>query len=70
MLRAPVSSSNLVSVGFDPHQQLLEIEFKAGTVYLYSGVPESIYRGLMGASSHGSYFHANIRGRFPYRRVR
>ncbi len=69
MLRQPVSSSNLKSAGYDPGQQLLEIEFKDGSVYQYDTVPLSIYEGLMAAASHGSYHHAHIRGLYTYRRL-
>jgi len=69
MNRSPVSSSNLVSVGYDAGQRLLEIEFKGGRVYQYTGVPERVYSGLMNASSHGSYFHKHIRDRYPTRQI-
>lgn len=61
MNRTPVSSSNLKTVGYDPETKQLEIEFLNGGIYLYSGVPESVYAGLMSASSHGSYFDAHIK---------
>lgn len=64
MNRTPVSSSNLRSVGYDSSQNVLEIEFHGGRVYQYTGVPESIFRGLMGAASHGKYFHRNIENRY------
>lgn len=70
MERQPVSSSNLRSVGYDAATQTLEVEFHGGRIYRYDGVPESVYRGLMAAASHGSYFHANIRNKYPYRRIR
>lgn len=69
MMRQPVSSSNLRSVGYDPTTRTLEIEFNSGAAYQYDGVPATVHAGLMGASSHGSYFHQNIKGRYPYRRV-
>ena len=69
MDRQAVSSSNLSSVGYDPVTQTLEIEFHGGRVYQYSGVPESVHRGLMGAASQGSYFHEYVRGKYPYRQV-
>ena len=69
MDRQAVSSSNLSSVGYDPVTQTLEIEFHGGRVYQYSGVPESVHGGLMGAASQGSYFHENIRDKYPYRRI-
>lgn len=64
MRREPVTSSNLVSVGYDPETQTLEIEFKEGRVYQYYKVPVEIYQGLMAAGSKGSYFYSHIRGRF------
>jgi hypothetical protein len=70
MFRQSVSSSNLRSVGYDSIQMILEIEFNSGGVYQYFGVPESVYRGLMSASSHGEYFHAYIKDVYRFTRVR
>ena len=69
MDRQPVSSSNLRSVGYDPDTRTLEVEFHQGGIYRYSAVPERVYRGLMQADSHGSYFHYNIRTSYKYRRA-
>lgn len=70
MERISVSSSHLLSVGYDPKTQTLEIQFTDYSVYQYFGVPQSIYNGLMGASSHGSYFDARIKkGGYSYRRI-
>lgn len=70
MNRAPVSSSNLRSVGYDEATQTLEIEFHSGGVYQYDSVPRSVYKALMNAPSHGKYFHAHIKGVYPYKRIR
>ncbi len=70
MKRTPVSSSNVVSVGYDAGALLLEVEFKSGTVYQYSGVPEWQYVALIHAGSVGSYLSDSIKPRYPYRRVR
>lgn len=71
MNRVQVLSSNLASVGYNAQTQTLEIEFLSGTIYQYFNVPESIYSGLMSASSHGRYFDAYIKkGGFAYRRIR
>jgi hypothetical protein len=61
MERMPVSSSNLISVGYEPETQTLEIEFKSGAVYQYSGVPPEEFASFMNADSKGSYFHARIK---------
>lgn len=62
MERRHVSSSNLRSVGYS--NGVLEIEFISGGVYRYSGVPESVYQGLMNAGSKGSYYNKYIKDRF------
>lgn len=70
MNRTPVSSSNLKSVGYDESSKTLEVEFLNGTVYQYSGVPASVYQGLMSASSHGSYLDQYVKkGGYSYRQV-
>lgn len=66
MKRTPVTSSSLCSVGYDPESSTLEIEFNNGRLYQYSEVPAEEHQGLMSASSHGTYFNANIRNRYPY----
>lgn len=67
MRMIPVSSSDLSAVGYE--NRTLYIRFHCGGTYAYSGVPESIYIGLLNASSKGQYFHANIRSVFPTRRI-
>lgn len=69
MDREPVTSSNLRSVGYDPDSQILEIEFHHGGIYQYSGVPVSVYQGLMSAPSLGQYHHKYIKDSYPYRKV-
>ncbi len=69
MRRIPVSSSDLRAVGYDSASQTLEIEFHSGGIFQYSGVPQPQYQNLMAADSHGWYFHAHIKARYPWRRV-
>lgn len=61
MVRNPVSSSNLKSVGYDFIRLNLEIEFHSGGVYRYSNVPSHVFDGLTNASSKGSYFCDHIK---------
>lgn len=68
MNRISVISSDLVSVGYDYQNQLLEIEFKENAVYQYGGVPTSVHEGLMNAASKGKYFHQYVK-QYPYTRV-
>ena len=69
MIRTPVSSSDLASVGYDPRKQLLEVEFHSGGTYQYSNVPADVYEGLMQAGSHGRYFHAHIKDLYPCHKI-
>ncbi|MBI5374534.1 MAG: KTSC domain-containing protein [Candidatus Schekmanbacteria bacterium] len=71
MNRTPVSSSNLASVGYDPVNFILEIEFHNGGIYQYFNVPESEFNGLMGAESHGKYFDGYIKkGGYSFKKIR
>lgn len=67
MRMTPVSSSNISSIGYK--DETLYVEFHHGGTYEYSNVPESVYRGLMTASSHGKYLAAHVKGIYPYRRL-
>lgn len=69
MIRKPVISSNLESVGYDPNTSTLEIEFHNG-LYEYYNVPESIYRGLIAAASHGEFFHQYIKDQYQFNKLR
>ncbi|HSK71442.1 MAG TPA: KTSC domain-containing protein [Pyrinomonadaceae bacterium] len=69
MNRLPVSSSNIVSIGYDSNSMILEVEFK-NSVYRYYGIPEYIYTELMSAESHGKYLDANIKkAGYDYERI-
>lgn len=65
----PVDSSNLLSVGYNAATYDLYIKFRDGSVYVYSGVPENLYRGLMNANSKGSYASAYIYNAFLSKRT-
>jgi hypothetical protein len=67
--RLPVSSSNLASVGYDEVGQVLEVEFRHGGVYQYTGVSKSVFDELMAADSLGRYLATRIKPRYPFRRV-
>ncbi|MEZ4870346.1 MAG: KTSC domain-containing protein [Caldilineaceae bacterium] len=70
MVRRPVVSSSLASVGYDERRQILEIEFHDGALYQYFDVPAYVYTGLMSMGSHGYYFHTFIKnGGYRYQRV-
>ena len=69
MQRQDVDSSNLRSVGYDADNQILEIEFKSGSVYQYFDVPATVYTALMSASSKGKYHIQWIKHSYRYRQI-
>jgi len=69
MERINVRSSNISSIGFDDSSEVLEVSFKGGGVYEYSGVPKSVFEGLQSAQSVGKMLNAVVKGRYPYKRV-
>ena len=69
MQMLPVSSSNLRAVGYDDSNHILVINFHSGNSYSYSGVPRSMFDGLLSAGSKGSYHASYIKHSFPYQRI-
>lgn len=70
MERQYVSSSNIASIGYDASEMVLEVEFLNGAIYQYFDVPQSVYDGLMSASSHGSYLDAYVKkGGYRYSKI-
>lgn len=73
MERVPVSSSLIASVGHNPTDNTLEVEFNhEGAVYRYENVDAKTHAELMAADSVGSHFTRNIKKRpemYPFVRV-
>lgn len=69
MERYSVASSNVRSIGYDSQTQTLEVEFIAGTIYQYYGVPENMYEQMLKEQSKGRFLHTYIRNQYPYSRV-
>lgn len=69
MDRSMVSSSNIVSVGYDPASETLEIEFSNGSVYQYYNISQNTYDQFMAAASKGQFLAYQIKNAFPYSRV-
>lgn len=70
MIRKPVVSSMIRSVGYDEASRTLEIEFNSGDVYQYFEVPGDVYRQMMSASSLGRFFLSEIRGAYQYTKMK
>jgi hypothetical protein len=65
----PVSSSNIAEIGYDASIQEVYVRFLNGSLYVYKGVPQFEFDGLLNAPSIGSYLHRNYKNVFPYERV-
>ena len=64
-----VSSSTVMSIGYDRQTETLEIEFGSGRVYQYYGVPDNLHSKIMQVPSKGQFFNTYIRDQYPYSRV-
>ena len=53
MRRTKMSSSCIVSLGYDPAGQYMDVEYPAGSVYRYFEVPKSVYLQILNAPSIG-----------------
>ena len=72
MQREKVDSSQIVSIGYEPETQKLEIEFKTRSVYEYANVEPEVYAELMSAESIGRFFGQKIKSnpeKYPFTRI-
>lgn len=69
MIRDPVASTNIVSMGYDPETETLEVEFSSGAVYQYYNVSQAIYDQMMMAPSKGQFLNTYIKNAYPFSRV-
>jgi hypothetical protein len=62
---AYVQSTALEEVAYNEKAHTLLARFReSGRTYLYRGVPQELYDGLIFADSLGAFFNAHIRDRF------
>ena len=59
--RKPVTSSNISSIGYDPDEKILDVEFHQGAVYRYYNVSENLCQSLMASHSKGRFFASVIK---------
>ena len=70
MERIQVSSSNIISIGYDLQTNTLEVEFSSSEIYQYFNVPEHLYQNLINASSKGQFLNDYIKYNYRYQKVR
>lgn len=69
MHRVSVNSQSVASIGYDPSEFVLEIEFHNGQVYRYIDVPAAAHRLLMQAPSIGAFVNTVIKPKFDAVRI-
>ncbi len=69
MIRQPVKSSTVKSIGYDPENGLLEVEFVSGRIYNYFDVADHVHQDFLDAKSKGHFFHTKVKDQFYSERV-
>lgn len=69
MERLAVKSSMAKSIGHDPFQSILEIEFTSGEIWQFYKVPHDVYKEML-TFSIGKYFQAFVRDNYEAKRVK
>jgi hypothetical protein len=64
-----VESSNIARVAYDNAAESLHVEFKNGSLYVYSEVPQTVFEEMLSARSVGKYFGKNVRDVYPFDRA-
>lgn len=59
-----LKSTSIKAADYDPANRRLYIWFRDHGPYTFYRVPESVFLGLLRASSPGTYYHEKIRGRY------
>jgi hypothetical protein len=70
MKRHHVQSTALQSVGYDPDNKILELEFRDnGEIWQYFKLPLSVYRRFIHSESLGNYFVTKIKGKYREEKI-
>jgi hypothetical protein len=67
MHREPIVQLRIASVGYDPAQRLLEVEYKNGKIVQYSGVPADEQEDRMSEEAFNMHLKRLKRPQFPAR---
>jgi len=63
-------SSVVMTFNYDQEEETLTIRFKSGAVYEYYDVPEGTYYAFVQADSLGEFLNSEIKGVYPYCRIK
>lgn len=64
-----VRSSNIAKIGYDEQNEIVHVQFLNDTEYIYKGVSQYAFDGLLNAPSIGSYLNRNFKNFYPYERI-
>ena len=62
-------SSSIAAFAYEAEDMALFVRFKNGRTYRYSGGPASVFSAFSRADSKGTFFNAQIQGRYPYSQI-
>jgi hypothetical protein len=65
MERIPLTSSVVAAIAYDAVTRDLDVEFVAGSIYRYCGVPPDEVEGLVSAESPGRWLNSRIIPAYP-----
>lgn len=69
MERQRLTSTSVVSAGYEADGGLLELEFKGGRLYRYRDVPSGVFEWLLRTPNKGAYVQRMIADRYAYEAV-
>jgi lysyl-tRNA synthetase class 2 len=64
-----VPSTAIRAIDYDETNRRLRVRFVSGQRYEYDGVPPRVHRSFLEAGSKGRFFQAEIRDRYPFRKL-
>jgi len=70
MINQMVLSTEIEWIGYEERKNMLQVEFLTGSIYQYDGVSKKVYQDFMSAESYGTFHETQVKGKYPYRKVR
>ena len=67
--RIPVDSTSIAAIAFSAELNIMDVAFHRGATYRYSLVPGEVFSAFINAPSKGGYFNAQVRDRYPCRKL-
>ena len=62
-------STVISQMEYDPDNKTLMIAYVSGQVYLYEGVPETVYKDLKASRVKGRYLRFFIKDKYHFRKL-